>query len=327
VANSSRVSQAQRQALLAGAPYDTANRSTARVFFSAAEVYDERGPGRGQRVPGLWLFTFHIFYSWSGGFGWGKGTGGKLGREWLGLEAQLASLLARCSYRWHAPLPGCPGPLSVALLVTPLLHRSPPRLPPAGCSNQDLALSKDESLTVVEYLLCELGGREADALGSFDHTVDRSRALLSPASFEGWPATAFGNRRAPAALRLLPAGPGGQHEGDWQHVSVLVCAEDEAIQQVGAESKRSARGGAPHSAGLGWHAQTPPWFERLLCLLCRLEKLRGLGLRPAMQAAYSQHSWWETRDCSQGQCPMEAGDDGELHPGDCPCSHPACCWP
>lgn len=67
MANSSRLSQAQREALLAGAPYDAANRSTARVFFSAAEVYDERGPGRGQRVPGLWLFTYHLFYSWSGG--------------------------------------------------------------------------------------------------------------------------------------------------------------------------------------------------------------------------------------------------------------------
>ena len=68
--NSSTTRGAERSAIIAGAPF-VDGRSTARLFYSVAEVYDQRGPGRGAKVPGLWMYTYHIFYRQAGGVGHG----------------------------------------------------------------------------------------------------------------------------------------------------------------------------------------------------------------------------------------------------------------
>ena len=35
-----------------------------------------------------------------------------------------------------------------------------------------------------------------------------------------------------------------------------------------------------------------------------------------LQASYSQHTWWEVRDCTQaGQCIQAPDDQGVMHPG------------
>ncbi|KAL4853606.1 hypothetical protein ACK3TF_005436 [Chlorella vulgaris] len=142
--NSTLITEEERADIVGGAPFED-GLSTARLFYSVAPVYDSRGPGRGQPVPGLWMYTYHIFYSWN------------------------------------------------------------------GCSNQDFALSLNGTRNVVQYLLC----------------------------------------------------PWGVHEGDWEHIVVLVCDGDDSIQQT----------------------------------------------------TYSQHGWWETRDCTQGgQCPTEVDEQGVAHP-------------
>lgn len=39
-----------------------------------------------------------------------------------------------------------------------------------------------------------------------------------------------------------------------------------------------------------------------------------------LQVSYSQHGWWETRDCTQGMCTLAPDPDGTnssiLHPGE-----------
>ncbi|KAL4419239.1 hypothetical protein ABPG77_001177 [Micractinium sp. CCAP 211/92] len=137
VLNSTRLTAEQQDAVLAGAPY-VANRSTAKVMFTVDEVYSDGA--RTQQVPGLWVFSYNLYYSWN------------------------------------------------------------------GCSNQDIAISLNGEQQVVQYIVC----------------------------------------------------PIGVHEGDWERISLLVCAEDLSLQQ----------------------------------------------------AAYSQHGWWETRDCTvEGQCPREQNEN------------------
>jgi hypothetical protein len=59
--NSSKVTQEQKYALLAGAPF-VDGRSTAELFYSVSQVKERDGTP----VPGLWLYTYHQFYRWVG---------------------------------------------------------------------------------------------------------------------------------------------------------------------------------------------------------------------------------------------------------------------
>lgn len=129
----------------------------------------------------------------------------------------------------------------------------------------------------------------------------------------------------------------GVHEGDWERVSVLVCAEDLQIQQVRPTfvhysfvawlDKRlhnsllggSARRAAcllPAEEGHGHHVASSRSLHASLLLLTPAQPGHHCC---CLQVSYSQHGWWETRDCTQGMCTLAPDPDGTnssiLHPG------------
>lgn len=57
--NSSRLSREEQEAVVAGAPY-VGNRSTAKVMFTVEEAYSDGD--RTQKVPGLWVFSYNLYY-------------------------------------------------------------------------------------------------------------------------------------------------------------------------------------------------------------------------------------------------------------------------
>ena len=56
--NNSDISDAERAAVLSGAPLDANNQSTARVYYSLSQPTDRDG----RALPGLWLYTYHLYY-------------------------------------------------------------------------------------------------------------------------------------------------------------------------------------------------------------------------------------------------------------------------
>jgi hypothetical protein len=57
VLNSSKVTPEERAAILAGAPFDSANRSTAKVHYTVVDADVD---------PNYWVYNFIQFYSWNG---------------------------------------------------------------------------------------------------------------------------------------------------------------------------------------------------------------------------------------------------------------------
>lgn len=120
-----------------------------------------------------------------------------------------------------------------------------------------------------------------------------------------------------------PSGPYGVHEGDWEHISLLVCAEDETIQQAsrGRCCHACPDPGAVDCQPVAWDCRQPGpllgnVWSAVLCACGERSFHMAAAAAVALQTAYSQHGWWETRDCTQpGQCPMEADDVGVMHPG------------
>lgn len=55
IMNSSKVTEDERQAILAGAPFDEDGNSTANVYYTVQDLN-----------AGTWLFNFYLFYSWNG---------------------------------------------------------------------------------------------------------------------------------------------------------------------------------------------------------------------------------------------------------------------
>jgi len=55
ILNSTNLTESERDALIAGAPFDARNESTARIFYTVAD-YDES----------FWYYNFILFYSWNG---------------------------------------------------------------------------------------------------------------------------------------------------------------------------------------------------------------------------------------------------------------------
>jgi hypothetical protein len=53
--NSTKLTDTEREELLAGAPFDENNESTANVFFTVTDISDS-----------LWMFNYNLYYSWNG---------------------------------------------------------------------------------------------------------------------------------------------------------------------------------------------------------------------------------------------------------------------
>ena len=55
ILNSTTLTQVERDAILAGAPFDADGKSTGKVFYTVTDYSDS-----------LWLYNFNLFYSWNG---------------------------------------------------------------------------------------------------------------------------------------------------------------------------------------------------------------------------------------------------------------------
>lgn len=55
ILNSTKLTQEERNAILAGAPFDADGRSTGKIFYTVMDYSDS-----------LWLYNFNLFYSWNG---------------------------------------------------------------------------------------------------------------------------------------------------------------------------------------------------------------------------------------------------------------------
>lgn len=191
--NSTLVTEEERSDIVGGAPFED-GLSTARLYYSVAPVYDSRGPGRGQPVPGLWMYTYHIFYSWN------------------------------------------------------------------GCSNQDFSLSLNGTRNVVQYLLCTCAAAGAGACPCAG-SCPRDALLCLPACLLGLENQLPGSGGCPDGS----AGPWGVHEGDWEHIVVLVCDGDDSIQQVGWRCNGGGGGDVRRCAALRRNSSCLPVFLPAWC--------------------------------------------------------------
>ncbi|KAI8107160.1 hypothetical protein M9434_001805 [Picochlorum sp. BPE23] len=55
ILNSTKLTQEERDAILAGAPFDANGKSTGKIFYTVTDYSDS-----------LWLYNFNLFYSWNG---------------------------------------------------------------------------------------------------------------------------------------------------------------------------------------------------------------------------------------------------------------------
>eukprot|EP00889_Picochlorum_renovo_P004074 jgi/Picre1/31104/NNA_006459.t1 len=55
ILNSTKLTQEERNAILAGAPFDANGKSTGKIFYTVTDYSDS-----------LWLYNFNLFYSWNG---------------------------------------------------------------------------------------------------------------------------------------------------------------------------------------------------------------------------------------------------------------------
>ncbi len=136
--------------------------------------------------------------------------------------------------------------------------------------------------------------------------------------------------------RCVPlCSPLGVHEGDWERVSVLVCAEDLEIQQVRTGTLAGCKPAPWLSLPVRWpgvpREARGTFVQRFRPMWCRGPRgpvwpvpscFPATVAAACPQVSYSQHGWWETRDCTQGKCTLAPDPDGTnssvLHPGEPP---------